>query len=266
MIEPDPLGRLGALADDADAGARPRKRVAEEQEEAEAAERGEDAAVRAPADRESGQRHDHGADGGGHEVGERSADQHGGPPHRQRAEAVDDAGVEVGAEPDRGSHRRRRQVEREQAGDGEVGVAAAAGERDAGAEHVHEQHGEQHRLDGDVGELQRLAGDVHEVSAGEHDRSRIRPASSAPRERAPARPGWVAVMLMRRLPPGRDRGFEVGRLGGVAGEREEHVVERWLVDVDAVGADAGRVEARARRWWRGPSRRSRARAGGVRRG
>ena len=86
-----------------------------------------------------------------------AADEHRRPPHRQRAEAVDDAGGEVGAEPDRGAHRRGGQVQREQPGDGEVGVAAAAGEDDAGAEHVDEQQREQHRLDGDVRELQRLA-------------------------------------------------------------------------------------------------------------
>ena len=98
-----------------------------------------------------------------------SPDEYGGPPHGQGPEAVDDAGVEVGAQPDRGAHRRGGEVQREQAGDGEVGIAAAAGQDDPGAEHVDEQQREQHRLDGDVGELQRLARDVHEVAAGEHD-------------------------------------------------------------------------------------------------
>ncbi len=51
--------------------------------------------------------------------------------------------------------------ERLQAGDGEVGVAPAAGQDDPGAEHVDEQQREQHRLDGDVGELQRLTRDVY---------------------------------------------------------------------------------------------------------
>ena len=102
------------------------------------------------------------------QVGHRPADQDGRSPHGQGPEPVDDAAVEVGAQPHRRAHGRGRQVEGEEAGDGEVGVAAAAGEDDPGAEHVDEQQGEQHRLDGHVGELQRLPGDVDEVPAGEH--------------------------------------------------------------------------------------------------
>ena len=103
------------------------------------------------------------------QVGERPADQDGRPPHGQRPEPVDDPAVEVGAESDGGAHRRRGQVEGQQPGDGEVGVGAAAGQDDAGPEHVDEQQGEQHRLDGDVGQLRRLAGDVDEVAPGEGD-------------------------------------------------------------------------------------------------
>ena len=58
-------------------------------------------------------------------------------------------------------------VERKQAGDGVVGVAAAVRKHDARAEHIDEERGEEDGLDGHVGELERLAGDVDEVAMGE---------------------------------------------------------------------------------------------------
>ena len=65
--------------------------------------------------------------GGGHQIGNGAAHQHGGPPHGQGAEPVDHAFVQVGAQPDGGAHGRRRQVQGEQPGEGEVLVAAAPG-------------------------------------------------------------------------------------------------------------------------------------------
>ena len=85
---------------------------------------------------EAGDGDDERAQGGGGQVGQGPADEDGGPPHGQGPEAVDDAGVEVGAQADRGAHGRGGEVQREQAGDGEVGIAAAAGQDDPGAEHA----------------------------------------------------------------------------------------------------------------------------------
>src|SRR6185312_8475854 len=129
--EPRALGRFRPPAQDAQAGARPGHGVAEEQEDPEPGERREQAVVGPPADRKAGERDDH------------------------------------GAEDDGRPHRRRRQIERQQAGDGVVGVAAAVREHDARAEHVHEERGEEDGLDGHVGELERLTGDVDEVAPGE---------------------------------------------------------------------------------------------------
>ena len=69
-------------------------------------------------------------------------DQDGGSPHGQGPEAVDGAGGEVGDQPDGRPHGRGGEVQQHQPGDGEVLVAAAR-DRDARAEHVDEQQGEQ---------------------------------------------------------------------------------------------------------------------------
>ena len=71
--------------------------------------------------------------------------------------------------PDGGPHGRRGQVEGQQAGDGEIDVGASPGEHHPGTEDVDEQQGEEHRLDGHVGQLERLPGDVHQVAAGQGD-------------------------------------------------------------------------------------------------
>ena len=205
-----------------------------------------DAGVGPPADDEAGDGDDQGAQGGGRQVSQGSPDEHGGSPHGQGPEAVDDAAVEVGAQPDRGAHRRGGEVQREQAGDGEVGVAAAAGQDDPGAEHVDEQQREQHRLDGDVGELQRLARDVHEVAAGEHEdigeppreavRSRRPQDRGGGRERGERHDRATSRSVSSRSPCRR------WHLRGAAGEREEHVVERGLMDLHVVDGDPGGVE------------------------
>jgi hypothetical protein len=57
---------------------------------------------------------------------------------------------------------------------------------------------EQHRLDGDVGELQRLARDVHEVAAGEHE-DIGGPLREAARGRRPQDRCGILVALYLRL-------------------------------------------------------------------
>ncbi len=62
------------------------------------------------------------------------------------------------------------------------------GQDHAGTEHVDEQRGEEHRLDGDIGQLQRLARDVHQVASGEH--GDVAQLADKP---VPARPAQPAV-------------------------------------------------------------------------
>ena len=219
MTRPMPCADSGPFADDAEAGAAPREGVAEEQEDREPGDRRRDARRRAASRRRGPVTATNAVQSAAVEqVGERAPDEHRGAPHGERPEAVDDAAVEVGAEPDRGAHRRGGEVQREQAGDREVRVAAAAGQDDAGAEHVDEQQREQHRLDGDVGELQRLARDVHEVAAGEHDdvadlaREAGAIAAAAASGRGRER---VVVAVIGVLPPGLGRTCS----GSVAGVR-----------------------------------------------
>ena len=206
------------------------------------------------------------------QVGERAPDQHGRPPHGQRPEPVDDPGVEVGAQSDRRAHRRGGEVEGQQAGDGEVGVGAAAGERHAGAEHVDEQQGEQHRLDGDVGELQRLAGDVDEVAPGEGDDvaepcGRRRAAgAAADGGRGERRRRWSCAATSTAGDRLASASTVVVGSARVAGEGEEHVVERRLVDLDVVHGDAGGVEGPHHGGGQARAAAAPAPAAGVRRG
>ena len=64
---------------------------------------------------------------GREQVGHRTTDEDGRSPHGQGPEAVDDPAVEVGAQSDGRAHGRGGEVECQQAGDGELRVAAAAG-------------------------------------------------------------------------------------------------------------------------------------------
>ena len=109
--------------------------------------------------------------------------------------------------PDRRPHGRGRQVQGQDAGQQEVDVAAAAGDRDGAAEDVDEQHREQQRLDRHVRELHGLPGDVHDVAPGhgpdvgqraEQVPARVR----AGRTRSPTASMWSVVM--RVLLPVRD--------------------------------------------------------------
>ncbi len=118
--------------------------------------------------------------------------------------------VQVGAEPDGGAHRRGGQVQREQAGDREVLVAAAVRAARPPRRRRRRRAREQHRLDGDVRELHRLAGDVDEVAPVTTATSRRRLTSGSP-------PRCVEGFVL------------IPRLGRVAGQREEDVVERRLV-------------------------------------
>ena len=66
---------------------------------------------RSPTDHQPDDPDDERAQARRHEVGQGAADQDGRAPHGQRAEAVDDPLVQVGAEPDRGAHGRSHQVQ-----------------------------------------------------------------------------------------------------------------------------------------------------------
>ena len=164
------LGRLGTLADQAQTGTSPAHGVGEEQGDAEPGHDREGAGIGPPSDGQTGQGHDGRAHGRGEDIRDRTTGQDGRPPHGKGAESVNDTGGEVGTQPHRRAHGRGGQVQHEQPGDGEVGVVAPTGQDDAGPEDVDEQQGEQHRLNGDVGELQGLPPDVHQVPPGQdHD-------------------------------------------------------------------------------------------------
>ena len=82
-----------------------------------------------------------------HEVGERAAGQHRGARHRQRAEALDEALVQVLGEADAGLDRAEHDRLREDAGHQVVDVVRNARDADRAAEHVAEHQHEDDRLD-----------------------------------------------------------------------------------------------------------------------
>ena len=152
--------------------------------------------------------------------------------HRQRAEAVDQALVEVLVEPERRDEAAEGDVLDDDPGDQEVDVGVAR-RGDRAAEDVDEEQHEHHRLhrEGDAAGRARAAG-----APGCARRS--------PACRTPAASCRLLLVLV------------VVRLGRVAGERQEHVVQGGPPQAEVV--DARRRPRRAG----GPPRRSCRCAGG----
>ena len=139
--------------------------------------------------------------------------------HRQRAEAVDQALVEVLVEPERRDEPAEGDVLDDDPRDQEVDVGVAR-RADRAAEDVDEQQHEHDRLHGE--REQQVGGprQAHEVALGDHEACRS-PGASCRHLR------FRLVLLGRRA----------------AGEREEHVVERRAAQAEVVDPDARLVEA-----------------------
>ena len=152
-----------------------------------------------------------------HDVGQRSPGEHRRARHRQRAEAVDQALVEVLVEAERGDEAAERDVLHDDARDQEVGVAVA-GRLDRTPEHVAEQQHEHDRLHGERDQQLGRARQAHEVALGDHERVAHQPSHAA----------HLIVV--------------VGRFGRMAGQRKEHVVERGSAKRDVLHSDAGLVK------------------------
>ena len=130
------------------------------------------------------------------DVGERAAREHGRPRHRQRAEAVDQALVQVLVQAERGDEPAEGDVLDDDPRDQEVDVGEP-GRPDRAAEHVAEQqhehdrlHGEREQQLGARGSRIRLRSAIISVSVTSRLTPRPPPASSpAPRRRGRSAPG-----------------------------------------------------------------------------
>ena len=93
-------------------------------------------------------RHEHDQDPGAvDDIRDRAPAHHGGARHRQRAEAVEDALVQVVGHADGRGRRGERDRLSEDAREQVLAVGAATGQRDRSAEHEREEQHEHHRLE-----------------------------------------------------------------------------------------------------------------------
>ena len=193
--------------------------------------------VEAEADEQSEPDHDRQRDEAAADVGESAPGEHGGTRHRQAAEAVDDAAVEILRKTDRGRHA-TDQHGLEEHGRHDIIDIMATGYVDRAAEHVAEEH-EQHRG------LQRTD---QQHLRGARIRSRLRFATPPMSRSASA--GVIAhrvvgrigcESLMSLLTVG-DGLTVAGGARGSAGEREEHVVQRRVPDPEVVERDPRLLE------------------------
>ena len=189
-----------------------------------------------PADGQTGE-HQHDQDAAVvDQIGDGATGQHGRAGHRQRAEAVDDALVDVVGHADRGRGRREDDGLGKDARHQElaVGVGAVARDRDGAAEDEREQQHEHDRLED---REDRQLGDARDPLAGCARRraGRPRPPDGCRRWRLAIRS--VAVRGRRSAATLPSVGF-----GGVAGEGEEDVVQGRTAQADVVDGDVGLVE------------------------
>ena len=172
--EADRVRRLRRRREQADEREDPRERVAEQQQQEDSEHDLADRRVLEvepaddPDDQQHGQRQAVEQD-----VRQRPPGQHRGARHRQRAEAVDQALLDILGEPERGHEPAEGDRLDDDAGDQEVDVIEAR-RHDRAAEDVDEQQHEHHRLHR-VGDQQvGLARDPLEVAARQDDRVRDR--------------------------------------------------------------------------------------------
>ena len=158
--------------------------------------------VEAEADDQPGREQDHDRQQVRRDVGQRAAGEHRRARRRQRAEAVDQALGHVLGQPERGREPAERDLLDDHPRDQEVDVVVVAGRRDRAAEDVREQQHEHDRLD-------------------REGRAACPGCAGAARGCAP--PSRACRGSCRHL---HQLGARRLRLGRVAGERQEHVVER----------------------------------------
>ncbi|MEA2455838.1 MAG: high-affinity iron transporter, partial [Thermoleophilaceae bacterium] len=168
--EADRVRGLGRGREQPDQREDPRERIAEQQQEHDAGQDLADARVDEvePGEEPDGEQDDE-RQAVEDDVGERAAGQHRGAGHRQRAEAVDQALLDVLGEPERGHEPAEGDRLDDDARHQEVHVVEA-GRLDRAAEDVDEQQHEHDRLDR-VGDQQvGLARDPQQVAPGEDER------------------------------------------------------------------------------------------------
>ena len=169
-MKPNAFADSGRRGEQADAGEHPRERVADQQAERDPADhlgrRGREAEADDVADDDH-----HGERQRVHrDVGERAPGEHRHPRHRQRAEAVDQALLQVLDEAERGREAAERHLLDDDPRDQEVGVVVVAGGLDRAAEDVDEQQREHDRLHRVGGQQVRVARDPAQSAQREDQR------------------------------------------------------------------------------------------------
>ena len=160
---------LGILHDQREAREHPRHREPEAEHEQHAGCDVERAALRAESDQEPDQQHHRDDHDGPGQVGDRAPAEERGACHRQRAEPVDHAALQVVRQPDRGRRRAERRGLHEDARHEVVDVLEAR-RRDRAAEHEGEQQHEHDRLDRREHDQLRRAPDAQDVAPGDDGR------------------------------------------------------------------------------------------------
>jgi predicted ATPase/DNA-binding SARP family transcriptional activator len=205
-------GLRGQAGDDGNPG----QRQGEQDDDADDSQPGQRARARAEPDRERDEHHDHERDQGGDHGGQHVRPQHAGAPDRQRLESLEDSGLQVREEPERGVGDAGR--DRDQQDSGQQVVDVRPGPRpgvDRAAEHVPEQQHEGDRRDRDRDDGVRAARDV----------------AHGP----PEQDGGVAEEVRAHRGSLAVRAVGAGRAAG-AGDGEEDVFEaRLLLDVGDLG-------------------------------
>src|SRR5439155_17788755 len=150
------LGGLGIADDEPDSGENPAEDVTEEQHQRERSQELEQAGVHPESDCEADRGHERHDEDVARQVCGRPAGEDSGARHRQRAKALQEAGIEVGGEANGGAHSAEDHGLDKDARHQEVYIAIT-GYPDGAAENVSEEENEDDRLDGGEDEQLRYA-------------------------------------------------------------------------------------------------------------
>ena len=181
-----------------------------------------------------------------------------GPPDRQGAEAVDDAPGHVRVQRDAGVDRREEHRHDQDAGQDELQVRARR-PGDRPAEHVREHQREQHRRHRHVDQLLGNVLDLQHRPPAERQRGGEEAGARRPRLEESALRSATSALVSGRCGCVRrcSCGLLIPSSAGVAGQREEHLVQARLPEREV--GDARRRRATAPRRPAPPGRRPRTR-------